>query len=131
VGVTEKRYMDCNPCLDRLRSLSAHSIFIKMLTDKDIEHIAKLARIKILPEEIPEIGEKLSSIFSYIEKLNNINTDGIQPVFQATDIVSALRDDKKEEINLDNNLSISLLKQAPEIKNDFVKVGSVLGRSKK
>ena len=131
MGVTEKRYMDCNPCFDRLRSLSAHSIFIKMLTDKDIEHIAKLARIKILPEEISKIREELSSIFSYIEKLNNINTDDIQPVFQTTGIVSALRDDRKEEMNLDNNLSIFLLKQVPEVKNDFVKVSSVLGRSKK
>jgi len=102
-----------------------------MLTDKDIEHIAKLARIKILPEEISKIREELSSIFSYIEKLNNINTDDIQPVFQTTGIVSALRDDRKEEMNLDNNLSIFLLKQVPEVKNDFVKVSSVLGRSKK
>jgi aspartyl-tRNA(Asn)/glutamyl-tRNA(Gln) amidotransferase subunit C len=102
-----------------------------MLTDKDIEHIAKLARIKILPEEISKIREKLSSIFSYIEKLNNINTDDIQPVFQTTGIVSALRDDKREEIGLNDNLNTFLLKQAPEVKNDFVKVGSVLGRSKK
>ncbi|KKR23943.1 MAG: Aspartyl/glutamyl-tRNA(Asn/Gln) amidotransferase subunit C [Candidatus Yanofskybacteria bacterium GW2011_GWD2_39_48] len=102
-----------------------------MLTDKDIEHVAKLARIKILPEEIPQMREKLSSIFSYIEQLNNINTDGIEPIFQTTGIISALRNDKIENIDLDDNSNISLLKQAPDIRDNFVKVGSVLGRSKK
>lgn len=97
-----------------------------MLTDKDIEHVSRLARLKLSPDEIPEIREKLSSIFEYIGQLNTVDTNGVDPIFQTTGLISALREDIVEE--KDNTF---LLKQVPDTKDNLVKVGSVLGRSKK
>jgi aspartyl-tRNA(Asn)/glutamyl-tRNA(Gln) amidotransferase subunit C len=97
-----------------------------MLTDKDIEHIAKLARIKISTDEIPQIREKLSSIFEYIGQLNTANTDNVDPMFQTTGLLSAVREDYTDGIQ-----HSYLIEQAPDTKDNFIKVGSVLGRSKK
>ncbi len=97
-----------------------------MLTDKDIGHVSRLARLKLSPDEVPEIREKLSSIFEYIGQLNTVDTSSVEPIFQTTGLASALREDVVEE--KDKTL---LLEQVPNTKNNFVKVGSVLGRSKK
>jgi len=103
-----------------------------MLTDKDIEHISKLARIKISVDEISLIREKLSSVFEYIGQLNTVDTDHIEPIFQTTGLISALRDDNVEKNIGDEDAQRSiLLEQAPKVKDNFIKVGSVLGRSKK
>lgn len=55
-----------------------------MIDKKQVLHIAKLAKINLQEEEIPRFQEDLGSIFTFIEKLNEVDTKDVPPTFQVT-----------------------------------------------
>lgn len=69
------------------------------LTQQDVIRIAKLARISISEQEVAKIGEELNSIFGLIEKMQLVNTDGIEPMAHPQDVSLRLRDDVVTEVN--------------------------------
>src|SRR3989338_4167482 len=94
-----------------------------MLTDIEVEHIAKLARIKITDKEKETFRGELSRILDYINKLNEVNTDSVEPFAQITGITNSTREDVSVGEAGDKNLLIS---QAPQKENNLVKVKAVL-----
>ena len=50
------------------------------VTRKDVEHIAELARLKFSGEELENFTEQLNEILSYIEKLNELDTENVNPL---------------------------------------------------
>ena len=98
-----------------------------MLTDKEVRHIAELARIKISAKEEKSLKKDLSSILEYINKLNEVDTTGVEPLYQTTGLVDSFRDDEpRGEFKMDENLNEKLIGQAPHSQNRFIKVKSVL-----
>ena len=98
-----------------------------MLTDKEVKHIASLARIKITEKEEKDLKKDLSSILGYVEKLNEADTTGIEPLYQTTGLVDSFRSDEpRGEFKMDENLNEKLIGQAPHKEGRFVKVKSVL-----
>ena len=95
-----------------------------MLSKEEVNHIAKLARLSLSREEVDKLQAELSSILDYIEKLKEVNVEGVEPTSHSILVENVLREDKikKEEIETKN----SLKKQAPDSDNDFIKVKSVL-----
>lgn len=77
---------------------------------KDIEKIAYLARINISQEESKKLENKLIGIMSLIEKMQEVNTDNIEPMAHALDVSQPLREDKVIESDLRKNI----LPLAPE-----------------
>ena len=75
-----------------------------MLTDKEIQHIAKLARIDLTKQEKTKFKKELSSILDYIKQLNKLDTEGIEPLYQAGGIVNALRKDEPEKRRTTSNI---------------------------
>ena len=68
-----------------------------MSIDKDkIKHVSKLARILVDEKKIDGLTKDLSSIFKFIEQLNELNTDKVQPLSSILD--EPLRS-RKDEIN--------------------------------
>ena len=63
------------------------------LTHDQVLHIAKLARLELTSEEVNKMTKELSSILGYIEVLNEVNTDAVEPTAQVTGITNALRED--------------------------------------
>jgi aspartyl-tRNA(Asn)/glutamyl-tRNA(Gln) amidotransferase subunit C len=63
------------------------------LTRDQILHIAKLARLSLTDKEIKKMPKELSSILSYIDMLNEVNTEGVEPTAQVTGIETRLRND--------------------------------------
>ncbi|AXK38756.1 Asp-tRNA(Asn)/Glu-tRNA(Gln) amidotransferase subunit GatC [Crenobacter cavernae] len=63
------------------------------LTHEDVARIAKLARIKVSGAEIEAVGADLNRIFGLIEKMNAVDTDGIEPMAHPQDVSLRLRDD--------------------------------------
>jgi len=59
-----------------------------------IEHLAALARIRLTADEQAAVAEHLHRMLSYIEKLREVNTEGIEPMAHAVDIVTSLRGDE-------------------------------------
>lgn len=100
-----------------------------MLSEKEVEKIASLARIKISPEEKTLFQKELSLILDYIEKLNSVNTEGIEPLYQTTGIDNSTREDKhRDDFPLSEDLNDKLIGQAPHKQERFVKVKSVLNK---
>jgi len=98
-----------------------------MLTEKEVKHIAGLARIKISEKEEKSLQKDLSSILEYIEKLNKVDTTGVEPLYQTTGLVDSFRSDEpRGEFKMDESLNEKLIGQAPHKEKRFVKVKSVL-----
>lgn len=98
-----------------------------MISDKEIRHIADLARIQISEKEEQSLKKDLSSILEYINKLNEVDTTGVEPLYQTTGLVDSFRSDEpRGEFEMNENLNEKLIGQAPHKEGRFVKVKSVL-----
>ena len=98
-----------------------------MLSDTELNHIAKLARVWVAPEKKEQLKKDLSAILDYIEKLNKADTNSVEPLYQTTGLVNATRtDEPREEFPMTEKLEELLLGQAPDRKERFVKVKSIL-----
>lgn len=64
-----------------------------MIEKKQVKHIASLSRLLLSPEEEEILRLQLSSILQYMEKLRELNTEGIKPTSHVIDIVNVMRDD--------------------------------------
>ena len=64
------------------------------LIDKDIEHLAILARINLTSDEKELFAEQLSSILDTAEMLNELPTDGVEPLIYVLPLNNIMRDDK-------------------------------------
>ena len=64
-----------------------------MIERKDVEHVARLARLALTEGEIEKMREQLNGILAYIEKLNTLQTDGVEPTSHAVPMVNVMRDD--------------------------------------
>lgn len=94
-----------------------------MLTEKEVEHIADLARIKLDQAEKANITRDLGSILNYIDKLKEVNTDGVEPTAQVTGLENIFREDKTEAVA--GAETEKLLGQFPHKKDGYLKVKPV------
>ena len=79
--------------------------------------IAKLTRLKLKDKEIPELSSQLSSILDWVEQLNEVNTDNIEPLSNVSISELPLR----EDIEINKNKSNDVLLNAPEkVENYYV-----------
>lgn len=63
----------------------------------DVSRIARLARIEISSAETAQIRDQLNGILAFVEQLQTVNTDGIEPMAHAVDVVQRLRPDAVTE----------------------------------
>jgi aspartyl-tRNA(Asn)/glutamyl-tRNA(Gln) amidotransferase subunit C len=63
------------------------------ITQDDVLHVARLARLTLAPQELASYQRELSEILSYMEILHGVDTTGVAPTFHAQSIINALRDD--------------------------------------
>ena len=68
-----------------------------MIDKKTIEHIAKLARLKITDTEAEEFSQQLGKALEHFEQINQINTDGVEPLITPTEIETFWREDVVEQ----------------------------------
>ncbi len=65
-------------------------------TKFDIEYIAHLARIKLTPEEKKIFGAQLNTVLEYMEKLREVNVEGIEPTSHPLPFVNVMRPDEQK-----------------------------------
>ena len=94
------------------------------ITQQDVEHIAHLARIELIAEEKKMFETELSAILSFVETLNEIDTNDIEPVTGGTLLHNVMRDDEQKDIYMEGKAA-QLIEVAPDTKNNFIKVKSV------
>ncbi len=89
---------------------------------KQIEQVASLSRIKLTDEEKDVFREQLTDILGYIEKLNELDTDDVQPMAYATSINNVFREDQQKS----SFPRQKILELSPSSANGFFKVPKVL-----
>ena len=67
------------------------------LTQKEVEYVAGLARIQISEAEKEQLSHQLSSILTYMEELNQVDTEGISPMASVVSQANVLREDEARE----------------------------------
>ena len=78
------------------------------ITREEIKKIAHLARINVSQAELEQVEKKLVGILTLIEKMQEVNTDSIEPMSHALDINQPLREDKVTEKDIrDKSLSLA------------------------
>lgn len=99
------------------------------ITKKEVEHIARLARIKLGEKEKEKMASELGAILGYIDKLKEVNTEGVEPISNITGMENVLRKDEPMKKPLAEQAAdaMKLVKMTPESKDNFVKVPAVFG----
>lgn len=65
-----------------------------MIERKDVEHVARLARLALTDDELERMREQLNGILAYIEKLNELDTEGVEPTSHAVPMLNVMREDE-------------------------------------
>ena len=92
------------------------------VSTEQIEHIARLARLRFEPEELRGFTEQFNQILAYVEKLDQADTDGVEPMTGIPRESSVLRDDEPGP-----TLSpAEALKNAPKKRDGFFSVPKVI-----
>ena len=94
------------------------------VTRKDVEYIAELARLKFKDEELENFTHQLNEILSYVDKLNELDTENVEPLSHPVENVNVFRNDElKESISTEDSL-----KNAPDKTDEFFKVPKVINQ---
>jgi aspartyl-tRNA(Asn)/glutamyl-tRNA(Gln) amidotransferase subunit C len=89
---------------------------------KTIKHISKLSRISVDDAKANKLAGDLNSIFDFIEKLNELNTDNVEPLTSVAETTLKLRADEVKS----ENIRDQILKNSPEENEDFFVVPRVV-----
>jgi aspartyl-tRNA(Asn)/glutamyl-tRNA(Gln) amidotransferase subunit C len=94
-----------------------------MSIDKDkIKHVSKLARISVNDTKIDDLSKDLSSIFKFIEQLNELNTDNVEPL---SSILNNPLRSRIDEVN-DGKIREKILENSPQNNEEFFVVPKVI-----
>jgi aspartyl-tRNA(Asn)/glutamyl-tRNA(Gln) amidotransferase subunit C len=92
------------------------------VTIKDVEHVAALARLTFSEEEKIKLMDQLNEILAYVEQLNELDTNNVEPLSQVIDLGNVFREDKRRP-----GLSREeALQNAPARTEKFFKVPKVI-----
>ena len=64
-----------------------------MLTQEEVEHVARLARLDLAPDEMETMRRQLSGVLEHINRLNEVDTSAIPPTAQIFPLQDILRED--------------------------------------
>lgn len=93
-----------------------------MLSKKDLEHLAELARIELKRQEEEKLLKDLEKILEHFEELRRVNTEDVAPLAGGTFEKNVLREDDSDETKLPAGKSVA---QFPEKESGFLKIPPV------
>jgi aspartyl-tRNA(Asn)/glutamyl-tRNA(Gln) amidotransferase subunit C len=92
------------------------------ITKDEVEKVALLARLELTDEEAETFTGQMDAILAYVDKLNELNTDGIVPTAHAVPVENAFRADEiRDSIGIDRALA-----NAPKRGETFFRVPKVI-----
>ncbi|MBF8280606.1 MAG: gatC [Candidatus Magasanikbacteria bacterium] len=98
------------------------------LTKADIEHLAHLSRLELTDAEKDLYAHQLSAVLEYMEILNEVNTDGVEPTAQVTGLQDVYREDVVHDCPKDSREEIVAL--FPDAEGAALKVPAALIHNK-
>ena len=84
--------------------------------------VAKLARIRVDEADLPALASEFNTILGFIEQLNEVDVDGIEPMTSVT----PMRLKRREDVVTDGNMQDRILKNAPDAREGFFAVPKVV-----
>ncbi len=92
------------------------------ITDRTVDELAHLARLQFEGEEEERIKNDLNRILGFMEKLNELDTEGVEPLIYLSEELNMLRNDEARTTITQQQA----LKNAPQRDSDYFKVPKVL-----
>lgn len=94
------------------------------ISQSEVEHVAKLAKLALSEEEVKKYSSQMSSVIDFISELSEVNTEGVEPTSQTTGLENVWRpDEAKPENCLSQDQAVS---GTDKIHNGYFKVGAIL-----
>ena len=100
-----------------------------MISEQEVKHIAKLARLGISAEECKKFQNELSGILDYFNLLEEVNVSKVKPTFHPAEnlLGKKLSVTRKDIVGAeDNQIADKLLEAIPEKKDRYAKVKKIL-----
>ena len=92
------------------------------ITIQEVEHIAKLAKLSLSEDEKTAYTKQLSEILDYVEQLNELDTEKIEPLSHVMDVTNAFREDAPRKCLAQEDALVN----APESDGKFFIVPKVI-----
>ena len=92
------------------------------ISKKDVDKIARLAKLELSEEERERYASQLDSIVAYVEKLSEVDTTGIEPLAHVNDLMNVWREDKSRSSLSEEEV----FKNSPKHDKEFFLVPKVL-----
>ncbi len=89
----------------------------------DVHHLAQLSSLQLEDGEAEALRGDLENILGYIEQLSELDTEGVEPTYQVTDLQNVWRDDVVDDYGIGRE---QLLALAPDTEKNQIKVPKVL-----
>ncbi len=84
--------------------------------------VAHLARIRVDEDRLPALAQEISTILGFIEQLNEVDIDGVEPMVSVT----PMRLKRREDVVTDGNQQDKILANAPDAREGFFAVPKVV-----
>lgn len=95
-----------------------------MLSKEEISKVALLARIGVSEQDVEKYQHDLSEILDYFKKLDEVDVTGVEPIGHITGMLNTFRND--EHVDFGSLGKEAIMKNVPEVKDEYIKVKSVL-----
>ena len=92
------------------------------ISAKDVEHVARLARLDLSTVEKERMGRELDGILTYIDKLRAVDTEGVPPTSRAVPMTNVMREDEP----VPSLPQADMLANAPDRSGDFFRVPKII-----
>src|SRR5476649_2227780 len=93
------------------------------ISKDDVQHLAQLSSLALSDDEIDGLQTDLGNILDYVEQLSQLDTTGVEPTYQVTDLENVWRTDNIDDYGIDRE---ALLALAPASLGGQIKVPKVL-----
>jgi aspartyl-tRNA(Asn)/glutamyl-tRNA(Gln) amidotransferase subunit C len=94
-----------------------------MIPEDEVQHIAKLARIHVSPEDIKKFQKELGEVLEYFEIIKDIDVNNVVPMTHSVLLENIKREDIAKSKSRPGK---ELIDMAPEQENGYLKVKSIL-----
>ncbi|MFA7169525.1 MAG: Asp-tRNA(Asn)/Glu-tRNA(Gln) amidotransferase subunit GatC [Candidatus Paceibacterota bacterium] len=94
------------------------------VSEEEVRHIAELARIELTGEEVNKFTKEISDILGYVKQLEEVNTEGVEPISQVTGKTNVFREDIAEDASQEKK--DIMVKNYPDSQDGYIKVKQIM-----
>jgi len=93
-----------------------------VLSREEVQHVARLARLHLSDDELERMREQLDAILAYIDKLKELDVEGVEPTAHAVPLLDVMRDDENAPC-LPQEMALA---NAPDRAGEFFRVPRII-----